>query len=125
MRRITFTLILLSILAAQCAKRQAAPATGPLTIEACATTNAAFAADILPILATNCATSGCHDATTHAAGITLSNHAGASIAADFPAFLGAIKHSPDFSNMPQGGSQLPRSKIDQIECWVLNGAQDN
>lgn len=75
--------------------------------------------DIKAIYDSKCATSGCHSASHHAAGIDLSSYTGAT-AANNDDMLGAVEHKSGYSSMPQGGSKLSDSDIKKMYCWMQN-----
>ena len=90
----------------------------------CSGTTPTYTKDVQSILATNCALSGCHSATSKASGIDLSTYAAAKAEAVKPRFLGAIKHEGGFSPMPQGRSKLAAATIQKLECWVSGSTPD-
>lgn len=83
--------------------------------------NAKFAADVLPIMQTQCALGGCHDA---ASGRTdLSGYAGAKSIVDNGNMKNRVMNgNPSF--MPASG-KLPDASINAIQCWMDNGALNN
>jgi hypothetical protein len=81
-----------------------------------------YNSDIKAILDASCAKSGCHDATTMANNINLSNFASASAISQEDRFLGAIQHKSGFTAMPQDGPKLADDKIQLLSCWVQNGS---
>ena len=89
----------------------------------CDSTRYAFAADIQPILNTNC--KGCHNSTLASGGFSYENHAGVVTAVNSGRFLGAIKHQAGFTAMPQGGNQLSDCQIMKIERWIAGGMPNN
>ena len=89
----------------------------------CDTQSATYSGTIEPILSDNCLV--CHSAAVKTAGITLEGYNSLKTYVDNGRFLGAIKHQPGFSSMPQGASQLPECDILKVEAWILNGAPDN
>jgi len=91
----------------------------------CTTTAHTFAADVQPILTTNCALSDCHSDAQDDGGFPLNTYDDAVFAAGFEEFLKAIKHEPGAEPMPDGEPKLPQEDIDAIECWVLAGTPDD
>lgn len=83
-----------------------------------------FATDVLPILTTNCATTGCHDDATGSSGYRFGNYTNTKEAVDGGRVVGAINHENGFSNMP-ASFQLQPCEIDIIETWLNEGALDN
>jgi hypothetical protein len=87
-----------------------------------------FTNTILPMIISNCATAGCHDAATSAEGINLTN---------YNDIMRLVKSgNPNNSKlyrvmietggdvMPPSG-RLPQSQIDLIYKWILQGAKNN
>lgn len=91
----------------------------------CTGTIATYTGTVKNILDTKCATSGCHSATSNAAGITLSSYASAKSIAGQDKFLGSIQHKSGFDKMPQGGAKLDDATIKTLSCWVQNGTPEN
>jgi len=77
--------------------------------------NASLSADIIPIISTNCAISGCHDGK-QSPNLTMKSN--------IIAFSSQIKKETQSRNMPRDGS-LSNEEIDLIACWVDGGAEDN
>jgi hypothetical protein len=82
-------------------------------------TNKAFAADIAPIIAANCATStSCHASGSANGPGALTNYSQISGAASM------IKTAVSTGRMPQGSS-LSSAQKNSIICWVDSGAPNN
>jgi hypothetical protein len=81
-----------------------------------------FSDDVLPILSTNCSTSGCHNANTQAAGYIFETHQ--QIDQHAVIILSAMKHETS-SPMPQGADQLNDSLIETFDCWIKQGKLNN
>ncbi len=75
--------------------------------------------DIKAIYDANCATSGCHDPYSQAAGIDLSSYQ-TSIAANNDRILGCVEHSSGFSAMPKNAGKLTDTQIKKLYCWMQN-----
>lgn len=84
-----------------------------------------FSADIKPIFDVNCATSGCHDATTKAGGYDFSGYAGISGGVCGGRVLCSMRHEAGCSPMPRGGGKLPGEKIALVDCWRIAGCPNN
>ena len=84
----------------------------------CTTINAKFAADVLPLISSECATSGCHDATA-SGGLIFQNHAQISGAKDRINTRAVVEKT-----MPAAGPLQP-SEINIIRCWIESGAPNN
>lgn len=110
-----FAAFSLSILLVSCQK-------DPVSTVDCTGIATSYTIDIKPILDASCATSGCHSASTHQAGIDLSNYNGVRNVSSQDRFLGSIQHKKGYNPMPQNSAQLSQVKIDLITCWVQNGA---
>ena len=89
----------------------------------CDTTNVTYSATVLPILQQNCYV--CHSAAANNGNITLEGYTNLKRFVDNGQFLGAIKHLPGFSAMPQNAPKLLECNIEKIEVWVNDGAPDN
>jgi len=84
----------------------------------CSTVSAKFGADVAPIISSQCATSGCHDATA-AGGIVLQNYSQISAAKDRIQTRALTEKT-----MPPAGP-LPAAQINAIQCWINSGAPNN
>lgn len=82
-----------------------------------------FAAKIQPLIMANCATGGCHDASTQQSGYNLTTHA--NIAGNAQIILSSMRWESGITPMPYQMSQLPDSLIQQFSCWVNQGTLDN
>ncbi|MBR9921286.1 MAG: hypothetical protein GYB31_10645 [Bacteroidetes bacterium] len=89
----------------------------------CDTENVSYAAIIRPLLDNSCV--GCHGGSVPSGGISLETYAGVKGVADSGQLYGAVAWEPGFSQMPQGGNQLPQCNIDQIQSWIDAGAPEN
>jgi len=89
----------------------------------CNTEGMSHSSDITPIIKNNCYT--CHDQASNQGGVTLEGYSNLKVYVDNGKLLGAIKHEPGFSEMPQGLPQLKQCEIDKIEAWIDQGALDN
>ena len=89
----------------------------------CDTTNVTYNATVLPLLQLNCYV--CHSAAANNGNITLEGYSNLKRFVDNGQFLGAIKHQPGFSAMPQNAPKLLECNIEKIETWVNNGAPKN
>lgn len=89
----------------------------------CDTQGVTFSGTVQPILSENCLV--CHSAAVNTAGITLEGYNNLKTHVDNGRFLGAIRHQPGFSPMPQGAPQLQECDILKIEEWITNGAPNN
>ncbi|MFK7787733.1 MAG: hypothetical protein AB8B56_21610 [Crocinitomicaceae bacterium] len=81
-----------------------------------------FATTVEPLIQQNCSTSGCHDASA-AGGYNLEGHGNISTNAN--AILTAIRHENSGLPMPLGQPKLSDTIIQQVDCWIKQGALDN
>ena len=93
----------------------------------CDTSGVKFSTNVLPLMNAQCATSGCHNAATAAAGANLSTYTSIKsyITNGKEFFLGSIKHTSGFSAMPKGGSKMAACDIAKIETWINAGMLNN
>lgn len=91
----------------------------------CDTAIVTYSGTVQPIIASNCATSGCHAGSAPASGYNLESHAGLAAIATNGRLLGTIRHESGYSPMPKNTSKLPDCSIAQITAWVNAGAQNN
>ena len=85
----------------------------------CTTVSAKFSTDILPLIKSNCATAGCHDAGGSAGGIVLENYtqiSGAAVRINQRCIID--------KTMPPGGP-LTTADIAALTCWLNSGAPNN
>jgi hypothetical protein len=100
---------------------------GTTTSGTCDTSSVKFSTIVQPLMNTQCATSGCHNATTAAAGANLSSHTAIKsyITNNKDFFIGSIKHTSGYSQMPKGGSKMAVCDITKIEVWIRAGMLNN
>ena len=93
----------------------------------CDTSTAKFAAYMSPLMTAQCATSNCHSASRQAGGVNLSSYTAIKnyITSNKATFLGSIKHSSGYSQMPSGGAKFSDCNITKIETWINNGLLNN
>lgn len=87
-----------------------------------------FSRDILPILVSNCAMSGCHDPGTAQNGVVLNNYSNVMATADvrpgdpMGSDIYEVLIDPDVDDrMPFGMPPLSQDQIDLIKKWILQG----
>ena len=85
----------------------------------CTTISAKYSTDIAPIMQTKCATAGCHNASSSAAGIILQTHAQVASKANQIKQVCIVNKS-----MPPAGP-LPVAQQNAIQCWINAGAPNN
>ena len=91
---------------------------------------ACFTRDILPVLVSRCASTGCHDAITHTEGYIFTSYS-TTMSAVVPGNPGEsklyeviTKTSVGDRMPPAGSSQLTLAEIDSIRKWISYGALD-
>jgi hypothetical protein len=92
-----------------------------------------FENEVLPILLSNCAKSGCHDASTAEDGIILDSYAhvmnsdvvDAGDASDSELFEKITEDDLDDRMPPPPAAPLTESQINIIRVWIEQGTQDN
>lgn len=84
-----------------------------------------YTAHIQPLLASNCAYSGCHAGPASAAGLDLSTHAGAAAGVLNGQVINRIERANgEAGQMPPSG-KMGDCQINQIKEWALAGAPNN
>lgn len=78
-----------------------------------------FSGNIATLIASKCATSGCHDASSSNGPGPLINYA--SIFASRNSILSSV----NANRMPQGGAPLSAAEKATLKCWVDGGAPNN
>jgi hypothetical protein len=91
-----------------------------------------FNVDILPLLQSNCAKSGCHDAASHQDGIVLTSYASVMNSDivdpfdldDSDLYEVITENDPDDMMPPPGNPRLTNAQIAMIAEWINQGAKD-
>lgn len=91
----------------------------------CTNVEPTYDLEIKAILNSECATSGCHNSSSQAGGINLSNYISAETESEKARFLGTINHLSDYAAMPRNGNKLSEEQIKLLTCWVDNGSPEN
>jgi len=90
-----------------------------------------FVNDVMPIIASNCAMSGCHDAVTRADGVDLTSYAKimqyvrAGNATRSELYEVMVDTDPDKRMPPPPRSPLTANQIAKIQKWINQGAKNN
>jgi mono/diheme cytochrome c family protein len=92
----------------------------PVTV-ICDTTAVSYQHTIAPIIAQNCATSGCHDGNTRGADNLSTYTALNADASKLSSYIVSGSSDP----MPKNGAPLTSCQISQILAWVNQGAINN
>lgn len=122
---ITIAIVMTIVIAAGCSKGSgdgkdiAPPPPPPVEGTSCNGVNAAFTADVFPIIQSKCATnSGCHgDGSFNGPG-ALTTFTKIKNAAD------RIKSAVNAGRMPLGGS-LTATELKKLNCWIDSGSPNN
>jgi uncharacterized membrane protein len=113
-----FVALLLSITIVSCSKENEEDLN-----ENCETTNVTYSVEVRNILDTHCM--NCHSQQLANGGIRLHDYNNVKVYADNGRLLGSINHEQGYVAMPLGQSKIPLCDIQQIEAWIVAGAQDN
>jgi hypothetical protein len=105
-----------AIFAISCKKDNGGGGGGTVQID-CSTVT--FSGNIAPMIASKCAVSGCHDASSSNGPGPLINHA------SIFASRSAIQNAVNSNRMPQGGPPLSDTEKARIKCWIDGGAPNN
>jgi len=130
MRRYALAIVILLLFFSSCTKNN----TG-VNCPQC-TSAISFKNNILPIFAASCSVRGCHDVATHAAAVILdSANAYSNVTAHGTGFVTAYNvnasllyttlNSNGVNGMPKGLPPLPQCQVEDIACWINQGAQNN
>jgi hypothetical protein len=91
-----------------------------------------FETQVLPLLVSNCAKSGCHSVADHKEGIVLNNYSNVMATGEIEPgrpdhskiYEAMIKSDPD-DKMPPAPASMTNSQINLIYKWIEQGAQNN
>lgn len=108
------------------------PGTGPGQ-QPCSPDTVYFQTQVLPLLMANCARAGCHDATTRADGVVMTDYqqivSSAEVKASKPAdsklYKVITETRPDKRMPPPPASPLSADQITLIRKWIEQGAKNN
>ena len=89
----------------------------------CETDDVSYSVHIEPYIENTCLS--CHNTNLSSGGISYSSFEGLKRSVDDGSFLGSIKHLDSFSAMPPDGSLTDDCKINQIQVWIDQGAEQN
>lgn len=123
LRRRLVIIFVTVILVTSCTKENEENLQSKINQPLCDTLNMTFAKDVLPIITLNCYS--CHGNGNIQGGMNLDGFARIKRQVDNNLLLNVIKHSPGFSQMPQGQPRLAQCDINKIEAWVNRGALNN
>lgn len=103
----------------------------PVPPEPCDPSKVYFQNDVLPIISSGCAKSGCHDATSKVEGLNLSNYEGIMeiVKPGNPGDSDIMKvitdSDPNKRMPPAPAPALSQEQIDKISIWISQGALNN
>lgn len=102
----------------------------PVPPEPCDPNKVYYQNDIVPLISTNCATGGCHDAVTQADGLNLSTYEGLMgiVKPGNPSeseIMKVINETKEEDRMPLGLAPLSQEQKDLISKWISLGALNN
>ncbi len=123
LRRRLVIIFVTVILVTSCTKENEENLQSKINQPLCDTLNMTFAKDVLPIITLNCYS--CHGNGNIQGGMNLDGFARIKRQVDNNLLLNVIKHSPGYSQMPQGQPRLAQCDINKIEAWVNRGALNN
>lgn len=84
-----------------------------------------FSDDVMPILASSCAYSGCHDDTTREEGINLSSYQNLKATISGALLLQIIQETGDDIMPPDPAPKLSSNQINTIKKWVEQGMKSD
>jgi uncharacterized membrane protein len=106
--------------------------TTPPTVSAtCSADSVYFVNEVLPIITSNCSMSGCHDASTRADGVQLTNYTtiikyvNKGNASSSKLYKVIIDTDPGDRMPPPPRSPLTAAQIAKIQKWINQGAKNN
>lgn len=108
-----------------------APVVPPSVSNNCSPDTVYFTNEVLPIIASNCAMSGCHDATTRADGVVLTNYSQimeyvrAGNANRSELYEVMIDTDPNDRMPPPPMSPLSSAQLAKVQKWINQGAKNN
>lgn len=88
----------------------------PVDTIACDSSNVTYPGVVYPILQTYCIS--CHGGATPSGGLNFTKYGDVAFVAETGQLLGALKHLPGFSPMPQNAPRISNCEIALIEKWV-------
>lgn len=113
------TLASVMVVAIACSSESEDQLPTPPGNDVCEGSTASLANDIMPILQQNCAISGCHVSGTGRVNFTVKDNV--------LQYASQIRANTQSGFMPpsSSGQSLSESEKSLINCWVVNGANDN
>ncbi len=101
--------------------------TKKVVIATCSADTVYFANVILPLIASNCGTTGCHNATSRIEGLNLTNYAGIMtiVSPKSPNASKLYTHMAGLKKIMPPSGKLPQRDIDSVVKWINQGAKNN
>lgn len=112
-----------AIIFISCTKENEEDLQPKINLPVCDTINMTYTKNVLPIITFNCYS--CHGNGQIFGGINLEGYVRLKRQVDNNQLLNVIRHSPGYSQMPQGLPKLSQCDINKIEAWVNRGALNN
>ncbi len=96
-------------------------------VSTCSPDTVYFTNTILPMIVSNCAMSGCHDAITHAEGLNLTNYTNiaCNVRAGNPAGSKLYRNMTGVEDIMPPKGMLPQTTLDAFYKWIMQGAKNN
>ena len=107
------------------------PVIPPTVNSTCSPDSVYFTNEVMPIIASNCTMSGCHDAITHAEGVNLTNYTyimqyvKAGNASGSKLYKVMIETDPGDRMPPPPMTALSATQLAKIQKWINQGAKNN
>jgi hypothetical protein len=89
----------------------------------CDSSNVSYVNVIVPMLSSQCY--GCHTGNTAGGGIVMGSYDQDKAIAQNGKLMGAVGHTPGFSPMPKGGTQLSSCQQSKIRSWISSACPNN
>ena len=107
------------------------PVVPPTVNSTCSPDSVYFTNEVMPIIASNCTMSGCHDAITQAEGVNLTNYTNimkyvkAGNASGSKLYKVMVDSDPGDRMPPPPMSPLSATQLAKIQKWINQGAKNN
>jgi hypothetical protein len=96
-------------------------------VSTCSPDTVYFTNTILPMIVSNCAMAGCHDAITRAEGLDLTNYANIArnVKAGNPSGSKLYRNMTGIEDIMPPKGILPQATLDAFYKWIMQGAKNN
>jgi hypothetical protein len=98
--------------------------TPPTQTSVCSADTVYFASEILPLIVSNCATTGCHDAITRKERVELTSYI-TILKTGAGRILSAMTASGESKMPPRDRPQLTSTQITRFQKWIIQGTKNN